>query len=169
MRRGDLDGLDILYDRIGRPILDEGEVLIAERSATVLALYEGRKAKGQPLLHHGQGDPLVVLTQRRLLVLVDPSLGMARDVLKLPGGESYTRGLELFKVIQGRGRYYLEVVWSELPEVKLPSQKRTTTTIAIRPNEGPEHTLRVDRETAVWIEGAWRDARLPEGSRYHQG
>ena len=161
MRLGDLDGLGVLYDKVGRPILGEGERLIAERRATLMALFEGKRAKGQPRLHHDQGDVLVVLTDRRLLLLVDPSLGRARDVLRLPGEESWTRGMEMFKVIQGRGRYYVELSWTELAKVKLPSQRRTAVTIPVMADGGVPHILQVDRETAAWIEQASREARPP--------
>lgn len=161
MRLGDLDGLSVLYDRVGRPILAEGEVLVAERKAEVLALYEGKKPKGTPRLHHGQGEVLVVLTSRRVLVLVDPSLQGARRVLHLPGEESWTRGMELFAVIQGRGRYYLELTWDEVPKVRVGGRSNKTVDIPLRPSGGAPHVLTVDRETAAWIASAWRSRSAP--------
>ena len=159
MRLGDLDGLLVVYDRQGRPILEEGESLETERTATALALFEGKRAKGQPLLHHGQGEVGCTMTDRRLIVLIDPSLETARRVLQLPGGESYNKGTELFEVILGRGRYYLVLGWSEIPKMKVPSANRSTATFAVVPAEGGVHTLMVDRETCAWIERAWRRNR----------
>jgi hypothetical protein len=156
MRLGDLDGLDVLYDRVGRPILADGEVLVAKRRAEALALHEGKRARGAPRLHHGQGDVLVVLTSQRLLVLVDPSLQGARRVLHGPGEESWTRGMQLFAVIQGRGRYYLELTWDELPKVRVGGRSREVVDIPVRPREGGPHLLTVDRETAAWVASAWR-------------
>ncbi len=156
MRLGDLDGLAVLYDKLGHPILADGEVQVGERAAEALALYRGRKARGEPLLHHGQGDVLVVLTDRRMLVLVDPSLGRARRVLHLPGEESWARGMELFAVIQGRGRYYLEVPWGEVPRVRVPARGSEPVEIALRPALDEEHVLVVDRETAAWVERGWK-------------
>jgi hypothetical protein len=157
MRLGDNDGRGEVYDRFGAPILEEGEAVEATRTAEVLALFEGKKAKGQPLLHHGQGEVGLTMTDRRLIVLVDPSLTSARDVLLLPGAESWTKGMELFEVIQGRGRYYLVLTWSEIPKVKVPSQKKQTGTIPLRSKEGDPFILLVDRETAAWIERSWKD------------
>jgi len=156
MLLGDNDGRGVVYDRWGSPIMEEGETVEARRTATTLALFDGRKAKGQPLLHHGQGEVGLTMTDRRLVVLVDPSLATARDVLHLPGEESWTRGMELFQVIQGRGRYYLVLSWSELPRVKVPSPRKATATIPVRSTEGRECTLAVDRETSAWIERSWR-------------
>jgi hypothetical protein len=156
MRLGDLDGLRVVYDRQGRPILEEGESMEAEWTATTLALYEGKRAKGQPLLHHDQGEVGCTMTNRRLIVLIDPSLEKARRVLQLPGDESYTKGMELFEVIQGHGRYYLVLEWSEIPKIKVPSGKRETSTFAVIPAEGAVHTLLVDRETCAWTERVWR-------------
>jgi hypothetical protein len=161
MRLGDLDGLMVLYDKIGKPILADGEVLLAQRTAEALALYRGRRTKGEPLIHSGQGDTLVVLTDRRLLVLVDPSLHAARRVLHLPGAESYTLGRELFTVIQGRGRYYLDIPWYELPKVSVPAKRRGTVRIPVAPEGGGPHLLLVDRETAGWIERIWWEAIGP--------
>ncbi len=159
MRLGDLDGLHVVYDRQGRPILEEGESLETERTTTSLALFEGKRAKGQPLLHHGQGEVGCTMTNRRLIVLIDPSLETARRVLQLPGDESYTKGTELFEVILGRGRYYLVLEWSEIPKIRVPTAKKETTTFAVRPAGGDVHTLSVDRETCAWIERSWRAAR----------
>jgi len=156
MRTGDLDGLEVLYDRLGRPILADGEAQVGERRAEAFALYRGRRARGEPLLHHGQGDVLVVLTDRRMLALVDPSLGRARRVLQLPGEESWTRGMELFAVIQGRGRYYLEVPWDEVPRPRVPVRGPDAVEMALRPNDAGEHLLVVDRETAAWVERGWK-------------
>jgi hypothetical protein len=135
----------------------EGETLIAERRAEAFALFPGKKSKGDPLIHHGQGEVVFHMTDRRALVLVDPSLGQARRVLHLPGAESWTKGMELFKVIQGHGRYYLELPWSEVPTVKMPSQRKETASIRIVPAGGEIHTLLVDRETAGWIERVLTD------------
>ena len=96
------------------------------------------------------------MTDRRLIVLIDPSLETARRVLQLPGGESYTKGTELFEVILGRGRFYLVLEWSEIPRIKVPPAKRSTATFAVVPAEGGVHTLLVDRETCAWIERVWR-------------
>jgi hypothetical protein len=159
MRLGDNDGRGVVYDRFGTPMLEEDETVEATRKATALALFEGRKARGQPLLHHGQGEVELTMTARRLIVLVDPSLTSARDVLKLPGDESWTKGMELFKVIQGRGRYYLVLEWSEIPKVKVPSPRKETGTIPVRSREGGDHTLLVDRETAAWVERYWKASR----------
>ena len=156
MRTGDLDGLEVLYDRLGRPILADGEVQVGERRAETFALYRGRKARGEPLIHHGQGEVLVVLTDRRMLALVDPSLGRARRALHLPGEESWTRGMELFAVIQGRGRYYLEVPWGEVPRVRVPARGSAPVGIALRPSDAEEHLLMVDWQTAAWVERGWR-------------
>ena len=156
MRLGDNDGREVVYDRMGVPILEDGEPVEATRTAEAMALFEGKKAKGQPLLHHGQGVVGMTMTDRRLIVLVDPSLTSARDVLKLPGGESWTKGVELFTVIQGRGRYYLVLGWSEIPAVKVPSSRKTTATIPIRTEEGRVFTLLMDRESAAWIERTWK-------------
>lgn len=165
MRLGDLDGLGVLYDKLGRPILADGEVLLAERTAEALALFEGKRAKGTPLLHSGQGDALVVLTDRRLLVLVDPSLHGARRVLHLPGAESWTRGMELFAVIQGRGRYYAELNWYEVPRVSVPAGRRKrAVAIHLAPEGGGPRVLLVDRETAGWIEGVWWES-VGQGAR----
>jgi hypothetical protein len=159
MRLGDNDGRGVVYDRFGALILEEGEEVEATRTATALALFEGRKARGQPLLHHGQGETVLTMTARRLIVLVDPSLASARDVLKLPGDESWTKGMALFEVIQGRGRYYLVLEWSEIPKVKVPSPRKETATVPVRAKGGGEHTLLVDRETAAWVERYWRSFR----------
>lgn len=159
MRLGDNDGRGEVYDRYGSPVLGDGETIETTRKATALALFEGRRARGQPLLHHGQGETVLTLTDRRLIVLVDPSLTSARDVLQLPGDESWTRGMELFEVIQGRGRYYLVLEWPEVPRVKVPSPRKGTATIPVRPSGGGDHTLLVDRETAAWIERTWRAHR----------
>lgn len=159
MRLGDLDGLGGVYDRQGRPVLEEDEEVQAERTATAFALFDGRRARGQPLLHHGQGEVGMTMTDRRLIVLVDPSLGTARRVLQLPGDESWTKGMELFEVIQGRGRYYLVLRWSEVPRVKVPSPKKATATLRLQPEGGGAATLLVDRETSAWLERARRLAR----------
>ena len=159
MHLGDNDGRGVVYDRFGAPLLEEGETVKAVRKATALALFKGRKARGQPLLHHGQGEVELTMTARRLIVLVDPSLASARDVLKLPGDESWTKGMELFEVIQGRGRYYLVLQWSEIPKVRVPSPRKETATIPIRAAAGGDHTLLVDRETAAWIERYWKTFR----------
>jgi hypothetical protein len=159
MRLGDNDGRGVVYDRFGAPILGEGEPVEATRKAESMALYEGRRARGQPLLHHGQGEVGMTMTDRRLIVLVDPSLASARDVLKLPGDESWTKGMELFKVIQGRGRYYLVLTWDEIPKVRVPSPKKATATIPVKSSEGGAYTLLVDRETAAWIERTWQASR----------
>ena len=159
MRLGDLDGLREVYDRLGHPILEEDEEILAERKATAFALFEGKKTKGQPLFFHGQGEVGITMTDRRLIVLIDPSLGTARRVLELPGEESWTKGKELFEVIQGRGRYYLVLRWHELPRIKVPSPKRSTATIPIRPEQGGAATMMVDRETSAWLERAKRLAR----------
>ncbi len=159
MRLGDLDGRGIVYDRRGRPLLEEGERLVAERKAEAMALFEGKRARGQPLIHHGQGEVALSMTDRRLYVIVDPSLGQARRVLHLPGAESWTRGMELFEVIQGHGRYYLVLEWSELPRVRVPAAGKEVARIPIRTSEGGVLTLVVDRESGAWIESAWRGAR----------
>jgi hypothetical protein len=159
MLLGDNDGRGVVYDRFGAPILQEGETLEATRKTTALALFKGRKAKGPPLLHHGQGETVLTMTDRRLIVLVDPSLSSARDVLKLPGDESWTKGMELFEVIQGRGRYYLVLEWSEVPKVRVPSARKATATIPVRSAGDSDHTLLVDRESAAWIERTWREVR----------
>ncbi len=159
MRLGDNDGRGVVYDRFGAPVLEEGETVDTTRKAEALALFRGRKAKGQPLLHHGQGEVELTMTDRRLIVLIDPSLSSARDVLRLPGDESWTKGMELFEVIQGRGRYYMLLQWSELPKVKVPSSRKETATIPVRSTDGGDHTLLVDRETAAWIERSWRAFR----------
>jgi hypothetical protein len=159
MLLGDNDGREVVYDRFGAPLLEEGEEVQATRTAQVLALFEGKRAKGQPLLHHGQGEVGLTMTDRRLIVLVDPSLASARDVLKLPGDESWTRGMELFEVIQGRGRYYLLLSWSEIPKVKVPSARSATATVPVRSSEGGTYTLLVDRETAAWVARAWSSTR----------
>lgn len=153
-----MDGLRTVYGRLGEPLMGEGERLMARRTATAFALFEGKRPKGQPLMHHGQGEVVLHLTDLRLLVLIDPSLGTARRVLHLPGDESWTRGMELFEVIQGRGRYYLEVPWSEVPRVRVPSPKRETATLALRPSGGGPMTLLVDRETAAWVAKAQGEA-----------
>jgi hypothetical protein len=159
MKLGDLDGLEVLYDKMGQLVFEEGETFIADRSATVMALYDGKRAKGTPKIHNGQGDVTIHLTDRRMVVLVDPSLSHARRVLHLPGGESWTRGKELFEVIQGRGRYYLTLEWSEIPRIRLPSEKKETVNITLRPMDGGVAILLVDRESAAWIEQAWRTSR----------
>lgn len=159
MRLGDIDGREVVYDRFGTPILEEGEPVEATRTAEVLAFFVGRKAKGQPLIHHGQGEVGLTMTDRRLIVLVDPSLASARDVLKLPGDESWTKGMELFEVIQGRGRYYLVIEWSEIPKIKVPSAKRSTATIPVKSIDGGVFTLLVDRESAAWVERTWQTFR----------
>ena len=159
MRLGDIDGREVVYDRFGTPILAEGEPVEATRTAEVLAFFVGRKAKGQPLIHHGQGEVGLTMTDRRLIVLVDPSLASARDVLNLPGAESWTKGKELFKVIQGRGRYYLVLRWSEIPKIKVPSAKRSTATIPVKSIDGGVFTLLVDRESAAWVERTWQAYR----------
>ena len=165
MRLGDLDGLGVLYDKIGRPILADGEVLLAERTAEELALHKGKRAKGTPLLHSGQGDALVVLTDRRLVVLVDPSLHGARRVLHLPGAESWTRGKELFAVIQGRGRYYVELNWYDIPRVTVPAgARRRKVAITVKPEGDGPHVLLVDRGTAGWVESIWWEA-VGQGGR----
>lgn len=156
MRLGDNDGRGVVYDRFGAPILEEEEPIEATRTAETLVLFEGKKAKGQPLLHHGQGEVALTLTDRRLIVLVDPSLASARDVLQLPGDESWTKGKELFEVIQGRGRYYLVIEWSEIPMIKVPSAKRATATIPVKSIDGGVYTLLVDRESAAWVERTWQ-------------
>ena len=162
MRLGDLDGLGVLYDKLGRPILAGGEVLLAERTAEELALHKGKRAKGTPLLHSGQGDALVVLTDRRLVVLVDPSLHGARRVLHLPGAESWTRGMELFAVIQGRGRYYVELNWHEVPRVSVPAGRRKrAVAIPLAPEGDGPHVLLVDRVTAGWVASIWWEAVGP--------
>jgi len=158
-----MDGLGVVYGRLGEPLMAEGERLTAQRTATAFALFEGKRARGQPVIHHGQGEVVLHLTDLRMLVLVDPSLSTARRVLHLPGDESWTRGMELFEVIQGRGRYYLEVPWSEVPRVRLPSARRESATLAIRPSGDGPMTLLVDRETAAWIAKAQREAH--EGQR----
>ena len=159
MLLGDNDGRGVVYDRRGAPLLEEGEPVEATRTAEALALFEGKKAKGQPLIHHGQGEVGLTMTDRRLIVLVDPSLTSARDVLKLPGAESWTKGVELFTVIQGRGRYYLVLKWSEIPVMKVPSSRKATATIPIKTDEGRVYTLLVDRETAAWVNRTWSMAR----------
>jgi hypothetical protein len=159
MLLGDNDGLEVVYDKRGAPILKADEVIVAQRTATILALFEGKKAKGQPLLHHRQGEVGLTMTRSNLIVLVDPSLATARGVLNLPTDEAWTKGMELFEVIQGRGRYYLVLEWSEIPKVKVPSLKKETATIPVRASDGRVLTLMVDRETAAWIERAWRMAR----------
>ena len=156
MRLGDNDGRGVVYDRFGAPILEEGEPIEATRTAETLELFEGKRAKGQPLLHHGQGEVALTLTDRRLIVLVDPSLASARDVLQLPGDESWTKGKELLKVIQGRGRYYLVLRWSEIPKMNVPSAKRATATIPVKNIDGGVFTLVVDRESAAWVERTWK-------------
>lgn len=156
MLLGDNDGRGVVYDRLGSPILEEGEVIEAQRPAEVLTLFEGKKPKGQPLLDHGQGEVGLTLTSSRLIVLVDPSLDNARQVLNKPTDESWTRGKEMFKVIQGRGRYYLVLDWSEIAKVKVPSLKKETASVPIRTPEGRVLTLLVDRETAASIHRAWR-------------
>ena len=155
MEVGDMDGLGVVYTRLGEPILDEGEVLVAQRPASVFALFEGRRAKGQPLLHHRQGETVLHLTDRRIVTLIDPSLGRARDVLKLPGDESWTKGMELFEVIQGRGRYYMVLGWGEVPRVKVPPARKETSTVTIKADSGGTYVLLVDRETAGWMGSAW--------------
>ena len=159
MRLGDNDGRGTVYDRMGAPLLEDGEPVEATRTAEAMALFEGKKAKGQPLIHHGQGEVGLTMTDRRLIALVDPSLTSARDVLKLPGAESWTKGVELFTVIQGRGRYYLVLRWSEIPSVKVPSSRKATATIPVRTDEGRVCTLLVDRESAAWIERTWKAFR----------
>jgi hypothetical protein len=159
MRLGDNDGRGKVYDRFGTLILEEGETVEATRKAEALALFEGKRAKGQPLLHHGQGEVDLTMTDRRLIVLVDPSLSSAREVLQLPGDESWTKGMELFEVIQGRGRYYLVLEWSEIPKMRVPSVKRATATIPIRNADDEVYTLLVDRESAAWIERTWKTFR----------
>jgi hypothetical protein len=159
MRLGDLDGKGTLYDRRGKPLLEEGERILVEHKVDALALFDGKKAKGQPLLHNGQGETMLTLTDRRLYVMVDPSLGQARRVLHLPGAESWTKGVELFEVIQGHGRYYLILEWSELPKVRSPSQSKETSKILVRTSEDRALTLLVDRGTAAWIEKGWRESR----------
>lgn len=156
MRLGDLDGLDSVYDRFGTPLLGEGEHLEVEHTATALALFEGKRARGAPLIHHGQGEVECHLTDRRMLVLVDPSIEGARSVLHLPGEESWTRGMELFEVIQGRGRYFLELAWSEVVRVRLPGRGRDAVAVPLRPEGLGPHVLVVDRETAAWAQRAWR-------------
>lgn len=157
MRLGDLDGLQSVYDKLGSPILEEGERLLAEHAAGALAFFEGKRPKGEPLIHQGQGEVSCHLTDRRLIVLVDPSLRKARSVLQLPGEESWTRGMELFSVIQGRGRYYLVLPWSEVGRVRLPFKRKGTVRIPVGPDGGPQGTLVVDRETAGWIAKAASD------------
>jgi hypothetical protein len=159
MRVGDMDGQGVVYDRMGKPVLGQGESISAQRTADAFALFVCKRAKGQPLLHHGQGEVGLTMTGSRLIVLIDPSLGTARRVLQLPGDESWSKGMELFKVIQGRGRYYLVLEWSEVPRVKVPSPKRDTVPIPVRPSEGGVYTLLVDRETAAWVDRSWRAAR----------
>lgn len=159
MRLGDNDGRGVVYDRFGAPILEDGEPVEVQRTGEVLALYEGKRAKGMPVIHHGQGEVGMTMTDRRMIILIDPSLASARDVLKLPGDESWTKGMELFEVIQGHGRYYLVLAWSEIPKVKVPSPKRATATIPVSTAEGGAYTLLVDRESAAWIERSWRAHR----------
>ena len=98
------------------------------------------------------------MTEGRLIVLIDPSLDTARRVLQLPGDESWTKGMDLFQVIQGRGRYYMVLDWSEIPKVRLPSARKETATIPIVAADGGMYTLLVDRETAAWIERSWKAA-----------
>jgi hypothetical protein len=150
-----MDGLRIVYTKMGKPLLEEGEELVAERPTTSFAVYAGSKTKGDPIMHHAQGDTVLHLTDRRMLVLIDPSLSEARDVLRLPGEESYIKGKELFEVIQGRGRYYIIVHWSEIPRMKVPSKSKKTALIQVRPERGQVHTILVDRESALWIERVW--------------
>ena len=169
MRIGDLDGLGVLYDKLGRPILADGEVQVGEHSAEAFALYQGRRARGEPLIHHGQGEVLVVLTDGRMLALVDPSLARARRVLHLPGEESWTKGMELFAVIQGRGRYYLELAWDELPRVRIGGRSKDVLDIPVRPREGEPHMLTVDHETAAWIVVATRTHPSPHDEYAHPG
>jgi len=159
MRLGENDGRGVVYDRFGAPILEEGEPVEATRTAEALALFEGKRAKGQPLIHHDLGEVGLTMTDRRLIVLVDPSLASARDVLKLPGDESWTKGKELFEVILGRGRYYLVLAWSEIPNIRVPSKKKPTATMPIKSAEGGVFTLMVDRESAAWIERTWKASR----------
>jgi hypothetical protein len=154
-----MDGLGTVYDRWGKPVLGEGESISVQRTAEAFALFEGRRPRGPPLLHHGQGEVAITMTGGRLIVLVDPSLGTARRVLQLPGAESWTRGMELFEVIQGRGRYYMVLEWSEILKVRLPSPKKETATIPVRSSEGGVYTMLVDRETAAWVERSWRASR----------
>jgi hypothetical protein len=67
--------------------------------------------------------------------------------------------MELFEVIQGRGRYYLVLEWSEIPKMRVPSVKRATATIPIRNADDEVYTLLVDRESAAWIERTWKTFR----------
>ncbi|UCC93801.1 MAG: hypothetical protein JSW25_03805 [Thermoplasmata archaeon] len=159
MHLGDNDGRGVVYDRFGAPILEEREIIDSTRTAEALALFEGKRAKGQPLIHHGQGEVGMTMTDRRLIILVDPSLTSARDVLKLPGDESWTKGMELFEVIQGRGRYYLVLSWDEIPKVKVPSSKKATATVPVKSAEGGTYTMLMDRESAAWIERSWKAHR----------
>jgi hypothetical protein len=156
---GDMDGLKVVYDRLGKPILEEGESIIGERTATAFAAYHGKKAKGRPVAHDGLGEVGFTLTEDRLIVLIDPSMDTARRVLHLPGTESWTKGKELFKVIPSRGRYYMVLDWSEIPKIKLPSTKKETATIPIVATDGGMYTLLVDRESAAWIERSWKASR----------
>jgi len=159
MIKGDLDGLKVVYDKLGNPILEDGESIVAQRTATSFAAYHGKKAKGRPVIHDGQGEVGFTMTEDRLFVLIDPSLDNARRVLQVPGTESWTKGKELFKVIQGRGRYYMVLDWSEIHKLKLPSAKKETATIPIVATDGGMYTLLVDRETASRIERSWKASR----------
>ncbi|MCK4970199.1 MAG: hypothetical protein KAS77_06725, partial [Thermoplasmata archaeon] len=110
-----MDGLKVVYDRLGKPILEDGESIVAQRTATYFEAYHSKKAKGRPIIHHGQGEVGLTMTETRLIILADPDLEPARRVLQLPGDESWTKGKELFNVIQGHGRYYMVLDWSEIP------------------------------------------------------
>jgi hypothetical protein len=159
MKKGDMDGLKVVYDKFGKPILEEGETIVDQRTATAFAVFHGKKAKGRPIVHQGQGEVGFTMTEGRLIVLIDPSLDAARRVLQLPGDASWTKGMDLFQVIQGRGRYYMVLDWSEIPKIKLPSTKKETATIPILATDGGMYTLLADRETAAWVERSWRAAR----------
>lgn len=158
MKKGDMDGLKVVYDKFGKPILEEGETIVAQRTATAFAVFHGKKAKGRPIVHQGLGEVGFTMTEGRLIVLIDPSLDAARRVLQLPGDASWTKGMDLFQVIQGRGRYYMVLDWSEIPKIKLPSAKKETATIPILATDGGMYTLLADRETAAWVERSWRAA-----------
>jgi len=99
------------------------------------------------------GEPGPVTTATRLGSATATS---ARDVLKLSDAESWNRGMELFRVIQGRGRYYLVIAWSEISKVKVPYSKKGMATIPVKSVEGGDHTLLVDRESAAWTERTWK-------------
>jgi hypothetical protein len=64
--------------------------------------------------------------------------------------------VELFTVIQGRGRYYLVLDWSEIPKMKVPSAKKATATITITSTDGRPYILLMDRESTAWVERTWK-------------